>query len=135
MLRNWETVWLGLKVPGREMGAGWGVKGWGARVGDTVPHGRGGAAGLVESAGAGNAPKKSEWWLMVEDRGPCSPPQRGPCLHGETSLVGVGGDSPTPCPLPPEWNVPVGAWPHVPHPSLDLKASLFHGAELWPARI
>lgn len=86
-------------------------------------------------ARAGNAPKKSERWALWEGTGPA--PHTGGCsLCRKTSLVGVGGSgSLTPCPLPTGWNVPDGAQPRVPHPSLVLKASLFHGTELRPARI
>lgn len=72
------------------------------------------------------APKKSNSRKGARggEHRPCSPLQG--CLHhGETTLAGVGGSSfLTLCPLPPVWNAPPGAPPHVPHPSLVLK-SLF----------
>lgn len=41
--------------------------------------------------------------------------------------------APTLRPLHPGWNTPPGAWLHIPHSSLALKASLFYWAKLWPA--
>lgn len=116
---DWEPVRLGLKGARR---------GNGSRGGET----------LHPIKGA----EVRAWWEVLEQETPQrrnGGPQWGaqallPTSDGAPAagklLSGVGGGrSPNPCPLSPGWSVPPGARAHIPHPSLVLKASLFH----WPS--